>query len=351
MYQNKNIDNATWNEEGFQVEEGMTPAEIMENAGLNFRVEKVPSFDVTDYNALIRALMYPDASVDPTTPVADLLANAGIREVDNQFNVRRIEEDKDILTNRTVSKQYGVCQNEDFFRMPLQMAEEGKLIIETAGQIDGGKKIFMVARFTDMMHEDFRFSPDTPEDLVLPRISFFGSHDGTSTLGVSMIAYRMWCENMFSQLGGAERCIKIKHTNNVTKRIINAENILLGMREEWIERSKVFKRMVQRPLTGEEAMNTVRYVVQKKKADREKKLEEASTRTQNRVEKLMELYRDNDLGNFGKTAWDMLNAVTAFNTHERNIRKDHSRFDNRLNGSGSDYEKRANAALGQLIKV
>ena len=344
MYQDSKIkEKMTWNKEGFTVEDQMNPDEIMEESGLNYKVEKVPAFDVGNIDALNRAIMYNDED--------GLIEAANIREIPNQFSVRRTDNGKSILTNRTVTERYGICQNEDFFRIPLKMAEEGQLIIETAGEIGGGKKVFMVCRFTDMMDQDFRFSPDTPEDLVLPRISFFGSHDGTSTLKVKLIAFRMWCSNMFSALSrGDGRHINIKHTGNVTERLVGSQHLLLGMREEWIERSKVFRRMVQRPLSGEEALNVVRYVVQDKKNDREKSLDDASTRTQNRVTKLFELYRENDLGNFGNTAWDMYNAITAFNTHERTIRENHSRFDNLLNGSGADYEARGMKMLSGMIK-
>jgi len=335
-------DRMPWSAESVGVETSKDFEEILEESGLNFEVEKAPAYDIIDFDRFL----------------ANPLEKGNLRQIEGQFNVRRVDNHK-ILTPKTVSEIYTPCQNEDFFKMPRQLLEEGKVIIEAAGALGGGARPFLICRFVDSLDTDFRPDPDAPEDLVCPKIAFLGSHDGSATLTIRLVAYRLACGNMLGNMNAVfnaakrahiGRTFKIRHTKTVHDRVFQAANLLAGMREEWTATAGVMRKLVQYPADFKLMNNIIRDVVQgTDNEQRAMKEDELPTRTQNIIAGYMDMTNNPSLGTHGKTLWDVYNAVTAYNTHERNIRKGNSLFGNILEGAGSKAEERCLRILAPMV--
>ena len=267
-------DRMPWSSESVSVETSKDFKEIVEAAGLNYEVEKSQVYDIIDMDRFL----------------ADPLGKGNLRPVEGQFNIRRVDN-HNILTPKTVSEIYTPCQNEDFFRMPRQLLEEGKVIIEAAGALGGGARPFLICRFVDSLDQDFRPDPDAPEDIVMPKIAFLGSHDGSATLTIRLVAYRLACGNMLGNMNAVfntakrahiGRTFKIRHTKTVHDRVFQAANVLAGMREEWTATTEVMKKMAQYPADFKLMNEIIRDVVQGTDTeDRQTPEDDLPTRTQN----------------------------------------------------------------------
>ena len=115
-----------------------------------------------------------------------------------------------------VGSGYGVVQNSKAFEF-IDIITSGKIggdkpVIETAGILDGGSRVYVVAK----MPNDILIDNDNIEDYIL----FTNSHDGRYAVNIMFTPVRVICQNMLSAaFRESTNRMAFKHTQNVNMRL------------------------------------------------------------------------------------------------------------------------------------
>ena len=209
-----------------------------------------------------------------------------------------------------VSDRYRIVQNEEAFQFTDDLLGEG-VTYETAGSLQGGKKVWMLAR----LPRKYLIAGDQ----VVPYLVIFNSHDGSSGVKVAMTPIRVVCQNTLNlALNTAKRSWTARHTENVLLRVQDARETLqlasnymieLGNRGEELARIDLSDHKVQ------EFINDF-FPISEDLSDCQRKnnlrlQEDLKTR----------YYNAPDLEWVGKNGWRFINAVSDFATHADPLRK------------------------------
>ena len=200
-----------------------------------------------------------------------------------------------------VSDRYRIVQNEEAFQFTDDLLGEG-VTYETAGSLQGGKKVWMLAR----LPRKYLIAGDQ----VVPYLVIFNSHDGSSGVKVAMTPIRVVCQNTLNlALNTAKRSWTARHTENVLLRVQDARETLqlasnymveLGNRGEELARIDLSDHKVQ------EFINEF-FPISEDLSDCQRKnnlrlQEELKTR----------YYNAPDLEWVGKNGWRFINEVSDF---------------------------------------
>ena len=127
-----------------------------------------------------------------------------------------------------VSDGYGIVQNADAFRFIDQLVggnldgQSEKPIIDAAGLLGNGERIFITARFPQEVVLDH-----AGNDIVQLYVVFTTSHDGSGAVNALVTPTRVVCNNTlnFALQHNAGK-LSFRHTTNVLSRLdlVNAEN-------------------------------------------------------------------------------------------------------------------------------
>lgn len=156
---------------------------------------------------------------------------------DGRANVSLVEDFKQIKRTDTdarlaiVKDGYEIITHEVFGEIfeAIQDKSDGEVKYETAGSLDGGKKVWVLSRLGDQLH-----LPGDPSPLQ-PYMALMTSHDGTAALRVIGTGVRIVCMNtwhaadMDSSMRGST--FSFKHTKNWKSRVEDAKAALTSTQE------------------------------------------------------------------------------------------------------------------------
>jgi len=184
---------APWHGLGTKVPDDISPDQMLIVAGLDWKVEKHPSYVVIDNEAI------------PT----------------GQYSLVR-STDKSILTN--VSEDWNPLQNHEAFEFFNDFVSLGNMKMESAGSLKNGQMVFALAKINDGFSV---FGEDDIESYLL----FSNPHQYGKTITVKSTMTRVVCMNTITAALNTEskRDVKINHCKK-----FNAEQVkmMLGMNHE-----------------------------------------------------------------------------------------------------------------------
>lgn len=173
-----------WHGLGKQLEIPPTSKEAIIAAGLDWRVDSLPIYDI-----------------------------AGREIPGYKANTR----DRDGKVLGVVGQKYKVVQNEDAFDFTDSLINDG-MVYETAGSLNDGKKIWLLGKM-----------PETKilNDKVEPYVCFVNSHDGTGAIKVCLTPIRVVCNNTLNfALSTAKRMWSTIHVGNMQSKLAEAKETL-----------------------------------------------------------------------------------------------------------------------------
>ncbi len=264
--------------------------------GLGTRVEEAP--------ASIDALIL--AGLDWRVVQKDVYAQDGAQIPGYKVNVR----DTDDAPLGIVSDRYKVVQNEDAFQFTDDLLGEG-VTYETAGALQGGKKVWMLAR---MPHRYI-----IAGDEIAPYLVVMNSHDGSSGIKVAMTPIRVVCQNTLNlALGNAKRVWTTRHTENVMCRVHEARETLQLAETYMGELGRGIDALSKIKLTDKKVMEFMAELFPV-----EPDMPEAQRKNNLRLlEDMKRRYWDApDLADMGRNGYRFVNAVSDFATHAEPIRR------------------------------
>lgn len=202
-----------WHQLGQVFDGPLTVKEALELSHADFKVEKQQLFAVTP---AIQAAM------EKGTVDTDLLLDA---IVPNRKVTMRMDKNKPL---GIVSDSYGVVQNEDAFKF-IDTLVTGQLtstehtpVIESAGVLGKGERIFITAKFPEDIILD-----NKGDDRVEMYVVFTTSHDGLGAVNCMVTPVRVVCNNTLNlAMSHNSGKLSLKHSSGIMSRLdlANEEN-------------------------------------------------------------------------------------------------------------------------------
>jgi phage/plasmid-like protein (TIGR03299 family) len=264
---------------------GLEVQVALEQSGLDWEVEKVPVF------------------------IAGQDARARVR-VPGRWGVRRTTDGAAL---GVVGNTWQPVQNAEGFAVLSDLLAEagGEVWIESAGALDEGRKVWILARCAAELQiagEQYR-----------SYIGFCNGHDGRTAVTAFMTDVRVVCTNTLGYaVGGAERSnqiVRVRHSTRSVERLSEARHIL-GLRSKRLEELAVMGEwLVEAEMPdGEFEL----FLEQLMPLDPDTEGTPAHTMIGGRREELTSLYYGSEnLGPIRGTRWGALQAVTEYADHRR----------------------------------
>jgi len=318
-------DKPAWHGLGTVVDGARTSEEVINLAGLNWRVEQKPLFHEN---------LLSDGSVVKT-------------EIDShQANVRG--DTGDLLG--VVGKNWKPLQNAAAFEFMDSLVDDGTVKYEAAGALKGGKLVWILAR----MNPDFDKQVKGDE---FHRYAFlYMGHDGLKAINYIPTNTRVVCWNTAEYAEQAARnVLKIQHNaKNLEQRIDMARDTILASHkglDEMITCYEALTEISDSEANIEKFMQAWLPVVEVPVDATELLIEEArkkNLRTENLREKIIETYVTDEtcrtkaaVGNM----YGVYNAVTRYYDHTKRSASRETRFENAMIGYNAKKKRDALEAM------
>lgn len=238
-----------------------------------------------------------------------------------------------------VSERYQIVQPEAVLEFFRDVVGTGGLELETAGSLDGGRKVWAMAKTGD----SFAIKG---QDRVGGYLLLSTSFDGSMATRAQFTSVRVVCNNTL-QIAHADSkgAIKIPHSSTFNATGVKIDLGLLGGAFGTFEGQA--NALADRKLTNKEAMALLAAVM----AGDVKDDTELSTKRFNQIKTVYDLYshagKGSQLASSAGTAWGLVNAVTEYVDHQagNNV---NNRFRSGQFGPGAAMK---NEALAQALRL
>lgn len=266
---------ATWTNVGTDVKGSKSIAFVLQNAGLDYEVEKRPVFMRTDSG---EEVWIPNRFV--TTRQSD----------DHPYDV--------------VSDKFEVIQNHDAFDFVNYLSDD--IEYERAGETENGM-VYIIGKLPNV---------DILGDAFTPHVIFRNGFSGKVKISAAICPLRIVCQNQFNfAFGSAANTVNIRHVSNAESKLLEAREILrtsyeymntLKLTAEKLSSKKVSKKQM------ELIVNNQLFPMPRAEEDMNPYARQCVERARNAF---MKAYEHDDNGNFRGTAWGLVNAYTDYMTH------------------------------------
>lgn len=248
------------------------------------------------------------------------------QEVDNyRANVR--SSDGSIFG--IVTERYKIVQNRDAFSFTDYLLKNDlgiPVTYETAGALDGGRRVWLLAHLP-------------PErvlgDEIVPYLVFTNSHDGKGSIRIAVTPTRVVCANTLQiAMQSAKRVWSTRHIGDINTKMKEAEETLLRTQaymKGLSDQASTLQAIKVGPKLIEEFLEQV-FPVSKLASDRQ-------IANNDLVKQLvLDIYSSKpDLQNFKGTGWGIYNALADYESHSMPLRSTRTfkekRFSNFIDGN------------------
>jgi phage/plasmid-like protein (TIGR03299 family) len=235
-----------------------------------------------------------------------------------EFEVLR---DNPMMDNRVerlgiVKTRYKIFINEDIFAFADSITDDQRRW-ETAGSLDGGRKVFA----TLVSNDDLILDPNGSADVIKRYLLLTSSHDGTGHMTIKKTNTRVVCQNTLNvALRDIGDEFKIRHTQNMNARLEEARKALgfAALYDSTFEDEA--KKLIEAEMNKVEFYNIIQDFYPEPDADKKAGV----TRWENRIDRLMDIWNNGtgSVADLENTAWKGLQVITENNQWDRQVRKE-----------------------------
>ncbi len=301
-----------WQRGGVQIDDDGNLNHVIDNAGLDYRVDSVPLR--TDDEARL--------------PIRDRVVNV------------RIDEDGERHVLGFVSKGYEIVPNDAGLRAFDYIVRQAGAKFTRAGTIDNGRVAYAFANLPEPVEI-------VPGDPVVRSLMFTNSFDGSLPLGFVCSTLRLWCTNQLSHARRRGHGFAIRHNVNALDRAKEAAK-LLGQATRAFDRvTEEMRVMARTPMDAQRLRSYFEAIAP---------LPEEPERhgpVKARYERWTDLF-ENGIGNTGPRArslWHAVNAITEDVDHRDLGRRVKDPVYYATLGAGGQLKQRAWIDAEKLIGV
>jgi len=291
-----------WHKLGVILPEAPTTADAIKHAGLDWKVDKLP-------------LVTQDGQAVPEV-----------------FAIRR-DKDKSILG--TCGTSYQPLQNSDAFKFFDPFLELGEASLETAGSLQDGRKVWILAKIKRDPIEVIK--GDTVEKFIL----LANTHDQGIAVSAGLTPIRVVCANTLAMAkkNAASRLVKVNHSSKMGMRLEEVQASIAEADAAFTRQAEAYKRFARKALTGPIVTNYLNSVFEwtpDKESDREKIFRERQLET---IHRLFETGKGADIKGVKGTLWGLYNSVTEYLNYDRG--REETRLDQLWFGQAKILNQRA----------
>jgi len=257
-------------------------------------------------------------------------------------NVRKIvTPEGDIPTSLgIVTKSYEIYQNRDLAEFVDALSSTGNVVLETAGTIRGGRRVWFLVR-----SDSYQIGDDKSYSYLLAS----NAHDGSGSLRLDPTDIRVVCANTLrmvvpDQVDGrmdlVPAAITVRHSSSLQDRLEQARLALRDFATIKQRHRELVERLAEKRINRRQAVEffAEQYVGEflvPEEAETAKIQERREHRRSKAAAAFLSRY-DAECAKFGgESAWLALNAWTGYVQHDLTSRgkEDKSRVDNRINST------------------
>lgn len=280
-----------------------------------------------------------EAGLDWQIKTLPLYLSDGRQNPDAFANVR--ETDNAILG--TVGPRYHVLQNRDAFSFFDPLVDSGLVTLETAGSLQGGKKVWVLARISG---GDLSVGGD---DTVRKYVLLSNSHDGSLAIRAGFVPVRVVCANTLSMAhqDADSALVRIRHMSSAKADLDLLRDTMNFANQQFEATVEQYRALSKKSISGEDLERYVKVVFGD---DPDIETDELSKFAQNRLERVVSIFeggRGMDLKTTRGTVYGAYNAVTEYLSHEAKSNAD-SRY--RTLWFGANKERNF-LALNEAMKL
>lgn len=209
----------------------------------------------------------------------------------------------------TCGPDYTCLQNREIFQQFQPFLDCRELSFESAGSLDGGKRVYVQAR---LAVEDADIGGG---DKVSPMLLIASSHDGSLATRVGFTPIRVVCNNTLSAAVSRGGLLRIKHTRGQHDAIAAVMETVDVARQQFVANCEQYRRLIR---VGISKADLSRYVKQVLGMPEGKERRDFSKRVLNQFDRICHLA----LHGRGQSAseltlWSAYNGVTEWTSHFR----------------------------------
>ena len=241
-----------------------------------------------------------------------------------------------------VSSTYDLLQPTEAFAFLDALKEELGFEYDTAGFTHQGRQLYISGKM-DMTIEVPSKGDRKKGDILEIRVTARTSFDGSLATVIQIEILRVWCDNGMASWDKGNRIAKVKHTRNQRAIMATALEQATGMRQVIQSLESDIVSLSDREVTPYEfdQINEIVFKGESKQAETAREAVKAQ-------------FSNERLGAFGETAWDVFNAFTAYQTHDRTTRetKQTTRQENLFRAqSDSAFPTKVRNAMSEVLAV
>lgn len=211
-----------------------------------------------------------------------------------------------------VGEKYTIMQNESLCYLLNLLVDESGAHFETAGAIDGGRKVFVTMKLPGNIRVG-------GSDRVDNYIVLMTSHDGSTSTIFMITPVRVVCENTLNlALGQHSNFFRVRHTVGADKIMIQQAREALDFTFDYLDE---FQTEAEQLINTTLTQNRFEEIIAREFGAPEDAPNSTITRTDNKLDQMAQLFADaHTQAGIRDTAWAGLNALTEWYDHFSPVR-------------------------------
>jgi phage/plasmid-like protein (TIGR03299 family) len=303
---------------------------------MSHQVETMMYHGATPWHGLGKFLEFPPSVADGIRAAGldwqvslQALAVPDGRTVDQRAVVR--QSDSRILG--VVGPKYVPVQNADSFAWFQPFLDAGAVALHTAGSLDGGRKVWVLAKVQAPAIEV------AEGDAVSGYVLLSNSHDGSQAVRVGFTPIRVVCANTLSMAhrDNASQLLRVRHTRSVHDALALIRDVMDTARQSFEATAAQFRRLAACKINATDLRKYVRKVFD---VEDDPKLSTRQLNVFRDIERLFYSGRGAQLPAVRGTVWVAYNAVNEHLGYQRGRSPD-TRLDSLWFGEGQRLDRRA----------
>ena len=358
-----------WHNSGTVFQEEVTGQEMLKVAHLDWDVIE------TDVYADCGIMTNVPAKAVGWDSVGDKPIMSEEKNVLDNFTQRKIQGIKAVYRSDTgmplgvPGEKFKVFQNSEMINLFEGLANGHRIIYETAGALDVGQTVWVMARIPDL-------KLDIGGDELNTYMFISNGHIGNRTLTVAPSLTRIVCQNTLSAAtkefrnrvsknNGRKNTntgYAIRHTTNMHLAVKEVEQAYASLLTDFALTKEMFEAMMKTPVTVDMKNRFFDFILDPTKEGEETTKEltkRGETRRSNKKDELEALYESptNQTPASKDTVWGLYNCVTENVDHTRQTRcgadkeENSCRFESAMFGSGKDLKDLAFVKAMELVNA
>lgn len=255
-----------------------------------------------------------DWKVEHTPLQTSVITQFGVTNVDvpNKVATTRVNENGSASVLGITSPSYSIVQNLDIANIVDSVMYEAGAIYTSAGELRGGKKIFVAAKLPDTL--ELSRSGIDPIDTMLVASN---THDGTDSLRFQIMHLRQICTN--GMVGWSKvNSISFRHTSRMNVQIEDVRQTLGVVLKANDEFNLMSTRLMRETVANSDFWNIVTKLLP---LDEDSMTQRQIKNVEDRRDVLKDIWYGPTQENIKGTAWGIVQAFGEFEQWSRTTKK------------------------------